>query len=72
MRYDPHPHPGFLSSFITIFQVTKLGSSGIRYFSMMNVHLRPDVAYQELLDMRHVIHDLFLTILNILLTHRHH
>ena len=47
----------FFFSFIATFEVTKLGSSGIRYFSIMNVHLRPDSAYQELLDMRHVIHD---------------
>lgn len=44
-------------SFIATFEVTKPGSSGIRYFSIMNVHLRPDAAYQELLDMRNVIQD---------------
>lgn len=47
----------FAFSFIATFEVTKLGSSGIRYFSVMNAHLRPDSAYQELLDMRHIIQD---------------
>ncbi len=37
--------------------MTKRGSSGIKYFTIMDLHLRPDSAYQELLDMRHVIRD---------------
>ncbi|CAF1078252.1 unnamed protein product [Rotaria magnacalcarata] len=46
--------------FIGTFQVTKMGSSGIKYFTIMNVHLRPTSAYQELIDMRHVIRDFIL------------
>ncbi|CAF0742916.1 unnamed protein product [Adineta steineri] len=46
--------------FIGTFEVTKPGSSGVRYFTIMDVHLRPDSAYQELLDMRRVIHDFIL------------
>jgi hypothetical protein len=41
--------------------VTKPGSSGIKYFTIMDVHLRPDAAYQELLDMRYVIQDFIIT-----------
>jgi hypothetical protein len=37
--------------------VKKTGKSGVKLFTIMDVHLRPDAAYQELLDMRHVIED---------------
>ncbi len=47
----------FSFSFIGTFQVTKTGSSGIKYFTIMDVHLRPDSAYEELLHMRYVIGD---------------
>jgi len=39
------------------FKVNKPGKSGVKLFTIMDVHLRPDAAYQELLDMRHVIED---------------
>jgi len=42
---------------IGTFKVKKPGQSGIKLFSIMNVHLRPDAAYKELLDMRHAIED---------------
>jgi len=38
-------------------KLKKPGKSGVKLFSIMDVHLRPDAAYQELLDMRHVIED---------------
>ena len=34
-----------------------MGSSGILYFTIMDVHLQPSAAYQELLHMRLVIQD---------------
>ncbi|CAF1450141.1 unnamed protein product [Adineta ricciae] len=43
--------------FIGTFEVTSKGSSGVKYFTIMDVHLRPDAAYQELIDMRRVIRD---------------
>jgi len=43
--------------FIGTFKVKKPGKSGVKLFSIMDVHLRPDAAYQELLNMRHVIED---------------
>jgi endonuclease/exonuclease/phosphatase family metal-dependent hydrolase len=43
--------------FIGTFKVKKPGRSGVKLFTIMNVHLRPDAAYKELLDMRHVIED---------------
>jgi len=43
--------------FIGTFKVKKPGQSGVKLFSIMDVHLRPDGAYKELLDMRHVIED---------------
>jgi len=46
--------------FIGTFEVTKAGSSGVKYFSIMDVHLRPTSAYQELLYMRYVIRDFIL------------
>jgi len=48
--FERPPHIG-------TFKVKKPGQSGIKLFSIMNVHLRPDAAYKELLDMRHVIED---------------
>jgi len=50
-----------LFSFIGTFKVKKPGKSGVKLFTIMDVHLRPDAAYQELLDMRHVIED-FITL----------
>jgi len=47
--------------FIGTFKVKKPGKSGIKLFTIMDVHLRPDDAFQELLDMRRVIED-FITI----------
>jgi hypothetical protein len=47
----------YFFSFIGTFEVTNKGSSGVEYFTIMDVHLRPDSAYQELLDMRYVIRD---------------
>ena len=47
-------------SFIGTFQVTKAGASGIKFFTIMDVHLRPDTAYLELLAMRYVIRDFIL------------
>ncbi|CAF2777001.1 unnamed protein product [Rotaria sp. Silwood2] len=46
--------------FIGTFQVTKKGTSGIKYFTIMNLHSKPTAAYQELLDMRYVIEDFIL------------
>jgi len=43
--------------FIGTFKVKKPGKSGIKLFTIMDVHLRPDGAYKELLDMRHVVED---------------
>jgi len=43
--------------FIGTFKVKKPGKSGVKLFTIMDVHLRPDDAFQELLDMRHVIED---------------
>jgi len=48
--FERPPHIG-------TFKVKKPGKSGIKLFTIMNVHLRPDAAYKELLDMRHVIED---------------
>lgn len=46
-----------LNRFIGTFKVKKPGKSGVKLFSVMDVHLRPDAAYKELLDMRHVVED---------------
>ncbi|CAF1563505.1 unnamed protein product, partial [Rotaria sordida] len=43
--------------FIGTFEVTKRSTSGVKYFTIMNIHLKPTAAYQELLDMRYVIED---------------
>ncbi|UJR28712.1 hypothetical protein I4U23_009941 [Adineta vaga] len=43
--------------FIGTFEVISKDSSGVKYFTIMDVHLRPDSAYQELIDMRRVIRD---------------
>ncbi|CAF1302930.1 unnamed protein product [Rotaria sordida] len=43
--------------FIGTFKVTKPGKSGVKFFTIMNVHLRPDAAYAELLSMRVAIED---------------
>lgn len=32
-------------------------TSGVKTFTIMNVHLRPDDAYQESINLRHVIED---------------
>ncbi len=47
-------------SFIGTFEVMKAGSSGIKFFTIMDVHLRPDSAYYELIAMRYVILDFIL------------
>jgi len=49
-HFERPPHIG-------TFKVKKPGNSGVRLFSVMNVHLRPDAAYKELLAMRHVVED---------------
>jgi hypothetical protein len=43
--------------FIGTFKVKKPGNSGVKLFTVMDVHLRPDGAYTELLAMRYVIRD---------------
>jgi len=43
--------------FIGTFKVKKPGKSGVEFFTIMDVHLRPDDAYTELLSMRVVIED---------------
>jgi len=43
--------------FIATYKVKKPGKSGIKIFTIMNVHFRPDDAYQESINMRHVIKD---------------
>jgi hypothetical protein len=43
--------------FIGTFKVKKPGKSGVKLFTIMDVHLRPDDAYTELLAMRQVIKD---------------
>jgi len=48
--FERPPHIG-------TFKVKKPGKSGVKLFTVMNLHLRPDAAYKELLDMRHVIED---------------
>jgi hypothetical protein len=40
--------------------VKKPGNSGVKLFTVMDVHLRPDRAYDELLAMRYVIEDFIL------------
>jgi hypothetical protein len=45
------------SSFIGTFKVNKPGKSNVQLFTIMNVHLRPESAYEELLAMRYVIED---------------
>jgi len=47
--------------YIATFKVKKPGKSGVKLFTVMDVHLRPTAAYQELLDMRHVIEDFIAT-----------
>lgn len=43
--------------FIGTFKVKEAQKSNVRLFTVMNVHLRPDKAYEELLAMRYVIRD---------------
>ena len=43
--------------FIGTFKVKNPGKSGVKYFTIMNAHLRPRTAYHELLTMRYVIED---------------
>jgi endonuclease/exonuclease/phosphatase family metal-dependent hydrolase len=43
--------------FIATFKVKKPGKSGVKLFTVMDVHLRPDDAFTELLAMRRVIED---------------
>ncbi|CAF1063854.1 unnamed protein product [Adineta ricciae] len=43
--------------FIGTFKVKNPGKSGVKLFTIMDVHLRPSAAYRELLDMRTVIED---------------
>jgi hypothetical protein len=40
--------------------VKNANTSNIKYFTVMNAHLRPKAAYQELIDMRRVIFDFIL------------
>jgi len=47
--------------FIGTFKVKTPGKSGVKLFTIMDVHLRPDGAYQEAIDMRHVIEDFITT-----------
>ncbi|CAF1160877.1 unnamed protein product [Rotaria sp. Silwood1] len=46
--------------FIGTFQVTGNGTSGVTYFTIMNLHSKPTAAYQEFLNMRYVIEDFIL------------
>jgi len=56
--YDDSVHDYFeRPPFIGTFKVKKPGKSGVKFFTVMDVHLRPDKAYQETLSMRHVIKD---------------
>ncbi|CAF3065242.1 unnamed protein product [Rotaria socialis] len=43
--------------FIGTFKVKNPVKSGVEFFTVMDVHLRPDDAYVELLNMRYVIED---------------
>jgi len=43
--------------FIGTFKVKEPGQSGVELFTIMDCHLKPTAAYQELLDMRRVIED---------------
>jgi len=59
--YDDTKHDYFeRAPFIATYKVTNPGPSGVKLFSIMNVHLRPDKAYPELLKMRNVIEDFIL------------
>jgi len=56
--YDDTEHDYFeRPPFIGTFKVKKPGKSGVKLFTIMDVHLRPDKAYIELLHMRPVIED---------------
>jgi len=55
--YEDSPDYFERPPFIGTFKVKKPGQSGVKLFTIMDVHLRPDAAYKELLDMRHVIED---------------
>jgi len=56
--YDDSKHDYFeRPPYIVTYKVKKPGKSGVKLFTIMDVHLRPDKAYQELLSMRHVIED---------------
>ncbi|CAF1204752.1 unnamed protein product [Adineta steineri] len=59
---DAYLHPDIEDNFerppfIGTFKVKKPGNSGVKLFTIMDVHLRPDGAYTELLAMRYVIRD---------------
>jgi deoxyribonuclease-1-like protein len=43
--------------FMATFKVKKPGKSGVKMFTVMNVHLKPDHAYIEAIHMRRVIED---------------
>lgn len=44
--------------YIGTFKVVRAGgTSGVKFFTIMNVHLRPESAYTELISMRSVIKD---------------
>ena len=48
------------SRFIGTFKVKNVGASRVRFFTIIDVHLRPDAAYLEFLHLRHVIRDFIL------------
>lgn len=52
-QFDYFERPPYIGT----FRVKKPDQSGVKLFSVMNVHLRPDRAFDELLSMRHVIDD---------------
>ncbi|CAF1149989.1 unnamed protein product [Adineta steineri] len=59
---DAYLHPDIEDNFerppfIGTFKVKKPGNSGVKLFTIMDVHLRPDGAYTELLAMRYVVRD---------------
>lgn len=57
MTFARTPSSFASASFIGTFKVKAPGASGVKLFSVIDVHLRPDAAYKELLDTRSVIED---------------
>jgi len=56
--YDDAGHDYFeRAPYVATYKVKKPGKSGVKLFSVMNVHLRPDEAYVETCNLRYVLED---------------